>query len=132
MIEMFSVMQFKPKPDYLYCIMNINIQMLGLASHLPILTICSSILFLQNMFSKAFNITSNGIAALMTSTDKHLTGTAAKSFSLRPFTKISLGRCKTRGSKSKCSKLKRQHLLSKGQDPVFVILNPKHLMIIIP
>lgn len=70
MIEMFSVMQFKPKPNYLYCIMNINIQMLGLASHLPILTICSSILFLQNMFSKAFNITSNGIAALMTSTDK--------------------------------------------------------------
>lgn len=60
---------------------------------------------------------------------KSLTETTAKSFSPSLLTKVSVGRHKPRGNKSKCSTLKRKHLLSKGQDSLFVILNTKHLII---
>lgn len=81
-------------------------------------------IILARHVSNRFNVTSDTTAALMTSIDK-----TTKFFLFSSLTRVSLGKQETRGNQSKCSKLKRQHLLSK--DPVFVIPNPKHLMIII-
>jgi len=66
--EMFSAMQFNSKPNYLYCEYKYINAWLPTRPHL---WSCFPIFFLQNMFSKAFNVTGDGIAALTTSNDQN-------------------------------------------------------------